>query len=302
MSNYNKVSISKTSKITMPSNTDSGISVKSVVNYNKQILIGACNNTFSLIKGSYDSSYNISNTQNLITYSNKPVRFVGNLCEHYGFIPKSQLFKLKYSNFDDAKCYDVTLDNANDLTSSVISLIKNTDACITKCGCSHNKCFKFVGFFLRATQIHLIIQLFCHRKTKSKKLYIVTGDFNPKKMVISHNLSMSGIYDLYASSKQNCISKDEAKEMHFGGISYSNNIMYLLTKTNSKGWLWKVRISKSFNFFNSMLEPLLNKEQTKIFVLENDPVGLSHMSKNELIVLENEYCNNKIPYKILTLE
>jgi hypothetical protein len=48
------------------------------------------------------------------------------------------------------------------------------------------------------------------------------------------------------------------------------------------------------------MEPFIVED--KLFTLENNPVGLSHMSKTELIVLNDEYCHNKIPYKILLLE
>lgn len=301
MINYNKATITKNSKITMPNNTDSGISIKSVATYNKHILLGVSENTFSLIKNNYDENYNITDSQNLITYSDKAVRFVGDLGEYFGFIPKSQEFKLKYANLKNHKSYDIVLDNSDDLTSSIINVIKNVDSCIMKCNCTHGKCFKLVGFFTRSNEINLIVQLSCIRKTKSRKIYIVSGEFFYKKMTISNKLSISGIYDLYSTAKHNCISKDDAKDMTFGGVSYNNNILYILTKSGCKGWLWKIKISVTLNYFNTTMEPFFNNDQTKLFLMENNPVGLTNMSNNELLVINNEYNCNKIPYIIITL-
>jgi hypothetical protein len=296
---YTKVTITKSGKITLPTNTNSLINLKSITTYNNQLLIGASDNTSSLIKAQYNSEYDISETQNLITYSGKDVRFVGGLGKYYGFIPKSQMFKIKYADFEDANSYDINLDNSDDMTSKIMDLIYRIDPCVGKCGCSHNKCFKLVGFFLRYYYMNMIVQLSCQRKPKNKKIYIITGKYDAKNMLISHELSISGIYDLYSMSKQNCITKSKAINMTFAGVSYNNDVMYLLTKSECDGYLWKVNISKTMNYFSSSIQIFLKDE--KIFKLENYPIGLAQFNSTELMVLYNEYSHNKIPYNILTL-
>lgn len=258
---------------------------------NNRILVCASNTKYPLWSYCIDKNGCISSdAQFWDIFEGKNLSFVGKLFDGFAVIPKKS-FQLIYFKENDCDYKKIKFEDCNTFSDKIIRSILNYEYIS---GCNKKNNFKFVGFFVKSNQIYYAVQLNGKEREKVRKLYLLKSSFNREKLVLCDDVKVMASYDIYELAKCNNIRKEEALRMRVTGLSYRNNEIFVLASSGSRGYLWHTHlpINAPCKANDSVLKMASNR--CNKLCLNKKPRGVTHISNNELFVInDHNNCNKK---------
>lgn len=204
-----------------------------------------------------------------------PVRFLGSLDGRVAFIPASPLcWGISVFEPGCEIARPVTIAGCPDLARWIIRAIVARYPRV--CGCAGG--YHLVGF-LQYNSLNLFVQGSCgHRGHNS--LYVVKAYLDPVTLELGPCLEVTNEYNLYRLSIDQNVGKRHARCAIVTGVYYSNNRVFLVTRTQGHGYLWEMRYLANITYLGPpLLVTRLGRCPTAVYAVGPTVVVVNSVSR-----------------------